>query len=255
MNKLDLAVIIAAGRGDRLRPLTDKIPKPLIEIGGRSLVYRVASRIQASGINHIYYSLGYMWEAVLDHIQSEPLLRQCFGGCFIDSSMPGTAYWIYNPILARCDLPVLVSTSDNIMEIDFDAVQRDYEELGRPTCLMIPVWSDGYAGTKIEYDESSRRVCRVIEGNRHQDCLIGSGLQIINPRKIVSLSSAPRMSFQDVWADLVRQDQLYVSKVLPARWVAVDNLQGLLLARAEFDRVPEESDGKAPPALARRQSF
>lgn len=252
MDKLDLAVILAAGRGDRFRPLTDNIPKPLIEVGGRSLVYRVASRMQASGINHIYYSLGYMWEKVLDHIQAEPLLRQCFGGCFIDSRMPGTAYWIYNPILARCDLPVLVSTSDNIMEIDFDAVQRDYEELGRPTCLMIPVWSDGYAGTKIEYDESSRRVCRAIEGKRHQNCLIGSGLQVINPRKIVSLSSAPHMFFQDVWADLIRQDQLYVSRVMPTRWFAVDDLNSLLLARTDFEGSIDALDGEAASALVRK---
>lgn len=252
MDKLDLAVIIAAGRGDRFRPLTDNIPKPLIEVGGRSLIYRVASRIQASGINHIYYSLGYMWETVLSHIQTDPLLRQCFGGCFIDSSMPGTAYWIYNPILAGFDSAVLVSTSDNIMEIDFDAVRSDYEELERPACMLIPLRSEGYAGTKIEYDALSRRVYRVVEGKDHRGCLIGSGLQIINPRTIVSLSSGRHLSFQHVWANLIRHDQLYVSRVMPTRWFAVDDLNSLLLARTDFEGSIDALDGEAASVLVRK---
>lgn len=241
MDKLNLAVILAAGRGDRFRPLTDKIPKPLIEVGGKSLIYRVASGIHLGGINCIYYSIGYMWEKVLHHIQAESFLRQCFGGCFIDSRMPGTAYWIYNPLMARCDSAVLVSTSDNIMEIDFDAVRRDYEELGRPSCLMVPVRSEGYAGTKIEYDESSRRVLRVVEGKRHQGCLIGSGLQIINPQKIVSLSSSHHLSFQNVWDELIRHGELYVSRAMPTKWHAVDDLTSLSLARVEFENLSEDN--------------
>jgi MurNAc alpha-1-phosphate uridylyltransferase len=62
------ALILAAGRGERLRPLTDTIPKPLLEVGGRSLIDWQVERLVSAGftdlvVNHAH--LGAMIEASL----------------------------------------------------------------------------------------------------------------------------------------------------------------------------------------------
>lgn len=53
-------MILAAGRGDRMRPLTDQIPKPLIEIGGRSLVLRHLQGLRAAGVHEFVINLGWL---------------------------------------------------------------------------------------------------------------------------------------------------------------------------------------------------
>jgi len=62
------AMLLAAGRGERMRPLTDATPKPLLEAGGRSLVARLIERLADAGfvdlvINHAH--LGHKIEAAL----------------------------------------------------------------------------------------------------------------------------------------------------------------------------------------------
>jgi MurNAc alpha-1-phosphate uridylyltransferase len=62
------AMLLAAGRGERMRPLTDVTPKPLLDVGGRPLVVRLIEQLAAAGfgdlvINHAH--LGQMIEAAL----------------------------------------------------------------------------------------------------------------------------------------------------------------------------------------------
>ena len=62
------AIILAAGRGERMRPLTDRVPKPLIEVGGKPLIVHHIEKLAALGcervvINHAH--LGEMIEAAL----------------------------------------------------------------------------------------------------------------------------------------------------------------------------------------------
>lgn len=240
---LNAAVIIAAGRGGRLRPLTDSTPKPLIEMAGRSLIGRVISFWLSQGITKLYYSLGYRWEMILAHLMDDEQSRRSFGGCFIDTTLPGTAYWIFNPLMARFDLPILVSTADNIMKLDLRRVYEDYCKLGQPACYIVPVPACGQAGTLIEFDSSSRLVSRVSEG-WHQKGLIGSGVQIINPKKIVSLTSSSYVVFQGIWAELIQRRRLYVSQVLPSAWYAIDDAAGLKKAQSDFD-----CEGPAKPKI------
>ncbi|WP_366514947.1 N-acetylmuramate alpha-1-phosphate uridylyltransferase MurU [Solimonas terrae] len=57
MNK---AFILAAGRGDRMRPLTDHTPKPLIEVGGRPLIEHHLLGLQAAGVEAVIVNLGWL---------------------------------------------------------------------------------------------------------------------------------------------------------------------------------------------------
>ncbi|MDM5148092.1 nucleotidyltransferase family protein [Candidatus Persebacteraceae bacterium Df01] len=58
------AMLLAAGRGIRLRPLTDTIPKPLLEVGGDSLISRHLCRIQAAGIIDITINVSHLGDKI-----------------------------------------------------------------------------------------------------------------------------------------------------------------------------------------------
>ena len=63
------AMILAAGRGERLRPLTDDTPKPLLEAGGKSLIIWHIERLVAAGY----------WELVINHAHLGEKLEQVLG--------------------------------------------------------------------------------------------------------------------------------------------------------------------------------
>jgi MurNAc alpha-1-phosphate uridylyltransferase len=62
------AMILAAGRGERLRPLTDHTPKPLIEVGGRPLIEWHLQALVAAGVVDIVINLGWLGERIRDHL-------------------------------------------------------------------------------------------------------------------------------------------------------------------------------------------
>lgn len=65
------AIILAAGVGSRIKPLTDNCPKSLLKVDGKTILERMLLRIQACGITEVVFVLGYLQEQVRDFVTSE----------------------------------------------------------------------------------------------------------------------------------------------------------------------------------------
>ena len=65
------AVLMAGGKGERLRPLTEKIPKPLLPIGGKAIIDYNIDRLINYGVKHISVTVNYLAEQIEEHF-SEP---------------------------------------------------------------------------------------------------------------------------------------------------------------------------------------
>lgn len=61
-------MIMAGGRGERLRPLTDKTPKPLLPIGNKPIIEHNIDRLISFGIDRIYVSLRYLGQQIVDYL-------------------------------------------------------------------------------------------------------------------------------------------------------------------------------------------
>lgn len=62
------AMILAAGRGVRLKPLTDKIPKPLVRVGGETLIERHIKNIATAEFESIVINTAHLGEKIRDHV-------------------------------------------------------------------------------------------------------------------------------------------------------------------------------------------
>jgi len=62
------AVIMAGGEGTRLRPLTETIPKPMVDINGVPLLERQIHKLKQAGIRQIFISVNYLKQVIIDHI-------------------------------------------------------------------------------------------------------------------------------------------------------------------------------------------
>lgn len=68
--KPDHAFILAAGKGTRLRPYTDCLPKPLVTVGGRTLIERTLDKLEEAGVTHVTINLHYMADILESHLSS-----------------------------------------------------------------------------------------------------------------------------------------------------------------------------------------
>lgn len=65
-SKINTAVILAAGRGTRLKSMTDYTPKCLIEVGNQSLLERMLSQLDACDFKTVYIVVGYQFQKIID---------------------------------------------------------------------------------------------------------------------------------------------------------------------------------------------
>ena len=61
------ALILAGGKGERLRPLTDSLPKPMVPLCGKPILEHQVTWLKAGGVTDVVFLAGYRWEAIKDH--------------------------------------------------------------------------------------------------------------------------------------------------------------------------------------------
>ena len=64
------AVLMAGGKGERLRPLTEKTPKPLIKVGDKCIIDYNIDRLLSYGLNHISVTVNYLGDQIEEHFRS-----------------------------------------------------------------------------------------------------------------------------------------------------------------------------------------
>ncbi|WP_414040422.1 nucleotidyltransferase family protein [Acidithiobacillus sp. M4-SHS-6] len=65
------AMILAAGRGERLRPYTDHLPKPLLEVAGKRLIVRHLESLAAAGIREVVINIGHLGDRIVESLGHE----------------------------------------------------------------------------------------------------------------------------------------------------------------------------------------
>ena len=211
--KINHAFIMAAGRGTRLRPLTKKIPKGLIKFKQTSLIANGIKKLKKY-IDFIHISVGYKGPILAKHLIEEKV------SSIINTDKKGNSWWIFNSIFKSFDSPLYVLTCDNVTNIDFKKIEKDYYKKGQPMCMIIPTKPiKGLAGDYIY------RKKNIIQGlsRKVKSDIYCTGIQVLNPKKINDKIKSTD-DFNILWKRLIKIKQLYVSDVMPKKWYTVDNV-------------------------------
>ena len=89
---INTAVIMAAGYGSRLHPISKYRPKPLIEIDGKPLIVHCINELKKNGIDNIYVTYGYKSDLIISNIANKVT-------GFINTTNFNNSYFIFNTIV------------------------------------------------------------------------------------------------------------------------------------------------------------
>jgi NDP-sugar pyrophosphorylase family protein len=217
MTSIQHAVIMAAGRGLRMMPLTEAIPKPMVPYNGTTLIARGIAGL-AQRLEHIHVTVGYKGAMLAQHV------IELGASSVFNSEGKGNSWWLYNTPMKFLDEPVYVLTCDNVFDLDFALLEENYRTLNEPPCMVVPIRP--VPGLDGDYVFHENHVVTEIS-RRKQTEIYCSGIQILNPRHVNSITEEAD-NFYGVWQQLIGQRQLMVSSVYPERWYAVDTVDQLL---------------------------
>ncbi len=185
------AMVLAAGLGKRLRPLTDTTPKPLVKVAGRSLIDYTFDLVRGAGIKNVVVNCHYLADQIEDHVQHITDLAITLSD--ERGELLETGGGVLKALSFFEDKPFVVLNSDVIIRDGFNQSLQKLIEQWDPDSmdaylLMQPTTSTvGYSG-KGDYsmDDVGRLVRRV---ERTVTPFLFAGIQILKPSLFEGISS------------------------------------------------------------------
>ncbi|AYG64070.1 phosphocholine cytidylyltransferase family protein [Rhizobium jaguaris] len=250
------AVILAAGRGSRLRPLTDLTPKPLVKVNGTPIIHNALRNLEAAGVQEVTIVVGYRMDAI-----------QCscgnrFGNLeisYVESSVfdkTGTAYslWLARERLLAGDIYLL----EGDVFFELDALR--YIEMGEAenVAAVAPFgWS--MEGSAVVLAENGY-ITEVRMKQTGADLSDGSPA-LFKTMNLIRFScndlretivpylddliagGAVKSYTEELLSDLIRNKDLQIAAAIcdDVRWCEIDNEDDLRIAEAMFLGVPSRS--------------
>ncbi|MCS6801315.1 MAG: nucleotidyltransferase family protein [Chloroflexota bacterium] len=128
--------ILAGGLATRLRPITERIPKVLIDVAGRPFAERQIALLRQNGYTRLVYLLGYLGEQVVAQLGDGSRYGVAIDYVFDGPQLRGTGGAI------KAALPVLGERfftlyGDSYLDIDYAAVERAFLASGKPALMTV----------------------------------------------------------------------------------------------------------------------
>jgi mannose-1-phosphate guanylyltransferase len=193
------AMVLAAGLGTRLRPLTDNRPKALVELSGRTLLEITLARLRDFGITEVIVNAHHFADKVINYLHTnkffgmrieiscEDLLLDTGGGL-------KKAAWFFLEGSAGKDQPFLLHNVDVISTIDFAKMVQAHETTKALATLAV---QKRESNRQLLFDEQlqlcGRRTGRdqepeMVRDGQHLVPLAFSGIHVISPRLLTMLT-------------------------------------------------------------------
>ncbi|MGD0990059.1 MAG: nucleotidyltransferase family protein [Candidatus Sulfotelmatobacter sp.] len=242
------AMILAAGLGTRLRPLTNDRPKALVEVGGRTLLEIALARLREFGIRDVIINVHHFADMVVDYLKAksnfgigieisrEEELLDTGGGL-------KKVGWFFLENSAGSNEPFVLHNVDVISTIDLRRMVEFHRERGALATLAV---QERETSRYLLFDKSGR-LCGRRTGNdgrpeivrRDQDgrpttALAFSGVHVISPRLFSLITETGAFSIITSYLRLAAQGEDVVSfRADEYRWRDLGRLENIALAEQE----------------------
>jgi MurNAc alpha-1-phosphate uridylyltransferase len=227
------AMVLAAGRGVRMRPLTDTLPKPLIEVGGRALVDRVIDRLEEAGVEAVAVNIHHLGHLIEDHLG-----RRAPGGAKISFSpediLLDTGGGVARALPLLGHEPFFAANADvmwlNGRDGALDRLAAAWDDTLMDGLLLIhsTVEAYGYQGVGDFTADPAGRLARRPEGEVAP--FVYTGVQILHSRLFDGAPEGP-FSLNLLWDKAIGGDRLH-GIVHDGEWFDVGSPRGLIEAEA-----------------------
>ncbi|MCX7302750.1 MAG: nucleotidyltransferase family protein [Hyphomicrobiales bacterium] len=234
------AMVLAAGLGKRMRPITDKIPKPLVSVAGRTLLDRGLDSLVEAGVDKAVVNVHYLPEQIVAHVasreaprivisdESDGLLDSAGGIVKALPELGGEPFYIINSDTFWIDEDRSAGGQPNLerLALAWDAARMDI--LLMLADLETATGHSGSTDFLIAADGALRRAKGDPAG------LIYAGAAIIDPALFAGAPWGP-LSLNRYFDEAIAQARLFGMR-MQGSWITVGTPDAIPLAEAAVER-------------------
>ncbi len=232
------AMIMAAGLGKRMRPLTATRPKPLIEVGGKALLDHVLDKLRTAGVVKVVVNVHYLADSLEAHLASRSHGLEVMISDERDQLLETGGGLVRAEPLIDCD-PFLSLNSDNLWvdgpadTLKLLASQWDGERMDA-LLLLVPLARAGnHKGIGDFHMDRSGRIRR--RDKAHVAPFVFTGIQMLSKRLLRDAPHGP-FSTNILWDRAIAQGRCF-GAVHHGLWFDVGNPQAIKQTEAVLEHV------------------
>lgn len=221
------AMVLAAGMGARMRPLTDRLPKPLVRLDGRALIDHVLDRLAAAGVSQAVVNVHYLADLIETHVAG----RQAPAVTISDErdSLLDTGGGVVRALRLLGSEPFFIHNSDSVwIERQTPALERmiaAWDSARMDTLMLLAPVSEslGYDGRGDFNLRENGMADRPPAGARASH--VFAGVSIAHPR-LFDGAPESRFSLNALWDRAIAAGRLY-TVTLDGLWMHVGSPDAL----------------------------
>jgi len=209
------AVIMAGGKGARLRPLTEELPKPMLPVGGRPLMERIVKQLQQAGIRQINVMTHYKPEKIIEHFGD----GRKYGVelSYVNEDLPlgtGGALGLLTPPRET----QLVINGDILTQVDFKAMLTFHQDNKADMTVAV-----SHYGIMVPYGvvECEGAQIRSLKEKPQLGFFVNAGIYLLEPSVYKLIPNGQYFNMTDLIRWLLDAGQTVVSFPIREYWLDI----------------------------------
>lgn len=199
-------LILAGGLATRLKPLTEKIPKSLLDVNGEPFIAHQLRLLHAHGVTRVVICAGFLGEQIREAVGDGARYGVEADYAFDYPKLLGTAGAIKQalPLVAG---PFFVLYGDSYLPCDYRAVQAAYTASGQPALMTVYRNHGRWDRSNVEFAEGRIQVYDKMRTTPRMDC-IDYGLGVFAPRVFAAVLADQPTDLAGVYQQLLARGEL-----------------------------------------------
>jgi len=230
--KIRTAVVLVGGSGLRMRPLTEDLPKCMIPLHGKPLLYWTLTWLRDQGFDHVVLGVSHRKEAVINYVKDNPLGVKVD---FSEHTQEGETGEGFRLAIKRHvnDENFLAMNGDELTNLNLEKfVDYHFAQKGIATIAVSPMRSP-FAVLELEGND----IVDFKEKPLLEDKLINAGIYVFNHdicRYLPTIGSIEKTAFPE----LAKKRLLKAYRLINGeRWLTINSVKDLSIAEKEFDSI------------------
>jgi len=222
------AVVMAGGRGERLRPITDSIPKPMVQVAGRPVLERIVLHLVGFGITRVFLAVNYMSEVIEEHFGDGTWL-----GCQIEYLREDSPLGTGGALSLLPDEPVdplIVLNGDLLTQVNVGSMLDFHSEGGFKATIGLREYVHSVPYGVVEMNE--RRVAYIRE-KPSQVWTANCGIYVIQPDLVLRIPRGEYFGMPDLMGDCLKRSEPVGGYMVEGDWMDIGRPRELQRARGE----------------------
>jgi NDP-sugar pyrophosphorylase family protein len=227
------AVVLAGGKGTRLRPYTTLIPKPLVPLGGRfSILEIIIMQLREAGFQHITLAVNHLSRLIMSYFGDGSQL-----GIRIDYSIEESELSTIGPLTLIDDLPesFLVMNGDIISDLDYRSFFEGHVRSGSE--ISVSAFN---RRVKVDFGVISYDSAGYLTGFQEKpvyDFSVSMGIYCLNRTVVARLPRGERYGFDDLMFDSLGAGRKVDIKLFEGYWLDIGRPDDYEHADANFEEI------------------